>query len=78
VTSELRVIAGDRIRLVRPHGAMTVGDEGVVAAFSRCEMGDLIIAHFDGRNETIPEASLVLATSLAPRRLQVSLPSTLE
>jgi hypothetical protein len=57
---------------------MTVGDEGVVAAFSRSEMGDLIIAHFDGRNETIPGASLVLATSLVPDRLRVSLPSTLE
>lgn len=57
---------------------MTVGDEGVVAAFSRSEMGGLIIAHFDGRNETIPGASLVLATSLVPDRLRVSLPSTLE
>jgi hypothetical protein len=57
---------------------MTVGDEGVVAAFSRCEMGNLVIAHFDGRNETIPGASLVLATTLAPDRLHVSLPSTLE
>jgi len=57
---------------------MTVGDEGVVAAFSRCEMRDLIVAHFDGRNETIPESSLVLATSLAPERLRVSLPRTLE
>ena len=74
----LRLIAGDRIRLIRPHAAMTVGDEGVVAAFSRCEMGDLIIAHFDGRNETIPGSSLILATSLVPARLRVSLPSTLE
>lgn len=74
----LRLIAGDRIRLIRPHAAMTVGDEGIVAAFSRCEMGDLIIAHFDGRNETIPGSSLVLATSLAPDRLRVSLPNTME
>jgi hypothetical protein len=57
---------------------MTVGEEGIVAAFSRSEMGDLIIAHFDGRNETIPGGSLVLATTLAPDRLHVSLPSTLE
>ena len=57
---------------------MTVGDEGVVAAFSRSEMGDLIIAHFDGRNETIPGGSLALATTAAPDRLHVSLPSTLE
>jgi hypothetical protein len=57
---------------------MTVGDEGIVAAFSRCEMGDLVIAHFDGRNETIPGASIVLATSSAPERLRVSMPSTLE
>ena len=76
--SALRVIPGDRIRLIRPHAAMTVGEEGIVAAFSRSEMGDLIIAHFDGRNETIPGASLVLATSLVPDRLRVSLPSTLE
>ena len=76
--SSLRVIPGDRIRLVRPHAALNVGDEGVVAAFSRSEMGDLIVAHFDGRNETIPGASLVLATSLAPEWSRVSLPSTLE
>lgn len=74
----LRLIAGDRIRLIRPHAAMAVGDEGVVAAFSRREMGDLIIAHFDGRNETIPVRSLALATSRTPDRLYVSLPSTLE
>ena len=72
------MIPGDRIRLVRPHAALNVGDEGVVAASSRSEMGDLIVAHFDGRNETIPGASLVLATSLAPERSRVSLPSTLE
>ena len=72
------MIPGDRIRLVRPHAALNVGDEGVVAAFSRSEMGDLIVAHFDGRNETIRGASLVLATSLAPERSRVSLPSTLE
>jgi hypothetical protein len=57
---------------------MTIGDEGVVAAFSRSKMGNLIIAHFDGRNETIPAGSLVLATTKAPDRLRVSLPSTLE
>jgi hypothetical protein len=57
---------------------MTVGEEGIVAAFSRSEMGDLIIAHFDGRNETVPGDSLVLATTLVPDRLHVSLPSTLE
>jgi hypothetical protein len=72
------MIPGDRIRLAHPHRDMTVGEEGVVAGFSRRERGDLVIAHFDGRKETIPKRLLALVTTNPPERLRVSLPSTRE
>jgi hypothetical protein len=76
--SSAQMIPGDRIRLARPHLGMIIGDEGVVAGFASQETGELVVAHFDGRTETIPARSLTLATSPTPARLRVSWPSTLE
>jgi len=54
------VLPGDRVRLAHPHRDLSLGAEGVVAAFSRRDDGVFVTVHFEGRDEVVPEAGLAL------------------
>ena len=54
------MLPGDRVRLAHPHRDLSLGAEGVVAAFSRREDVVLVTVHFEGRDEVVLETELAV------------------